>query len=238
MPDLRDVTIVLPAHREEGAIGAVVRRCLSLPDPPREVLVIDDGSSDRTGEEAAGAGARVVRLACNSGKGAALRRGVDEARTNLVVVMDADGQDDPDDVPSLVAELRRGADLVVGSRFLGRFEPGAIQSIDRTGTVGLTRLFNALYGTRLTDVLAGFRAARRDVLSSARLRATGYAIEVDMLAAVLRSGGRIEEVPVRRLARRYGQSGLRRFRDGVIIAATMLRGRVEGSSRNEPLTGE
>lgn len=209
------VTVVLAALDEAANIEAVVRGCLPHVD---EVLVVDDGSADDTAAIARTAGARVVSLSKNRGKGVAVRRGALEASGDVLVFMDADGQDDPEDLPVVLLALDR-ADMVIGSRFLGRFERDAITPLHAWGNRALTRIVNTLFGARLTDTQAGFRAIRRERFLAAGLAATGYDVEVDLVLEVLRSGGTIVEVPVTRRARSTGQSHLRTLRDGTRIAA-------------------
>ena len=209
------VSVVVAALNEAASVGAVVRGCLAHAD---EVIVVDDGSTDGTASIAAEAGARVFTLSCNRGKGVAVRRGAVEAQGDVLVFMDADGQDDPADLPVLLLALER-ADMVIGSRFLGRFERDAINPLHAWGNRALTRMVNALFGARLTDTQAGFRAIGRERFLAAELRATGYDVEVDLVLEVLRGGGRIVEVPVTRRPRGSGQSHLRTVRDGVRIAA-------------------
>ncbi len=218
------VTVVLAALNEAPNVGPVVRGCLAHAD---EVLVVDDGSSDDTADVAAAAGARVVQLSQNRGKGVAVRRGAREARGEVLVFMDADGQDDPADIPAVLAALHDDVDMVVGSRFLGRFERDAIAPLHALGNRALTGLVNGLYGSALTDTQAGFRALRRDRFLGCALDARGYDVEVDLLLELLGTGGRIIEVPVTRRARAHGHSHLRTFRDGARIALRIGRQRLK-----------
>lgn len=223
-------SVLLPAHNEGPVIAELVRRCrAALPDA-REVLVIDDGSRDDTAAEAERAGATVLRRARNGGKGAAVRDGVAAARGELLAFLDADGQDDPADLPRLLDAVAAGADLVVGSRFLGRFEPGAITPVNRLGNQFLTGVVNALYGTRLTDTQAGFRVVSRDAAARCGLSADRYDIEVDLLLRTLRRGGRVVEVPVRRMPRAHGRSGLDSVRDGLRILRRIVALRAAGDA--------
>jgi glycosyltransferase involved in cell wall biosynthesis len=215
-PDRPRITVLVAAYNEAPVIGDVVRKAQAAV-PSGEVLVVDDGSADGTDRTAAAAGARVVRLAANAGKGAAVRRGLAEASGDVIVLIDGDGQDDPSEIPLLLEALRPGIDMVVGSRFLGRFAAGAITPVNHWGNWFLTATINVLFATRLTDTQAGFKAVRADALARVTLRAHRFDIEVDLLLGVLRAGGRVIEVPVRRAARPHGASHLHSIRDGARI---------------------
>jgi glycosyltransferase involved in cell wall biosynthesis len=217
-----NVSVVIPAHNEEGPIGEVVRAALASDSRVAEVLVVDDGSTDGTSTQAELAGARVVRLDSNRGKGNAVRVGCQAAIGEVVVLIDADGQDDPSEIPMLLDALGPDVDMTIGSRFLGEFRPGAITTVNRWGTRLLTFFHNMMFGGKTTDCLAGFRAIRRRMLDRIEITADGYDIEVDMLARILQAGGRIVDVPVSRSAREAGQSGLNNLADGARIFARML----------------
>jgi glycosyltransferase involved in cell wall biosynthesis len=218
-------TAILAALDEAATIGDVVRRCLEHVD---EVVVVDDGSTDDTARVAAAAGARVLRNARNLGKGASLRRAATQARGEVLVTLDADGQDDPADIPTLLTAIEAGAGLVIGSRFRGELRPGAITPVNRLGNLALTAALNLLYGVRLSDTQAGFRAIRRELWQRLPLEASRYEVETEVLVRALQAGARVVEVPVTRSAREHGKSTLHGLRDGTRILACMLRLRLRG----------
>lgn len=228
------VSVVIPAHNEEPTIAEVTRACAESTPGLLEVLVVDDGSTDRTAEVAAAAGARVIRLERNQGKGVALQRGIDHARGEILVFIDADGQDEPTEIPGLLAAFRPGVDLVLASRFMGHFRPGAITRLNYLGTRFIRGAVNLMFGTHVTDPLAGFRAVRARVFDHIRIEARGYDIEVDLLLRIVRSGGGVAEMPAVRSPRPYGASGLSNIRDGSLIlwrALAIRLGSPEQSSR-------
>jgi glycosyltransferase involved in cell wall biosynthesis len=215
------------AYNEAPVIGGVVRQALQAV-PASEVLVVDDGSTDGTQRVAADAGARVLRLDANGGKGAAIRQGLGESRGQVIVLIDGDGQDDPTEIPQLLDALQPDVDLVVGSRFIGRFEPGAITPVNHWGNRFLTSVINLLFSTSLTDTQAGFKAFRAETLRRVSLRAHRFDIEVDLLLGVLRAGGRVVEVPVRRAPRQHGESRLNSLLDGTRILVRIVGRRFGG----------
>jgi glycosyltransferase involved in cell wall biosynthesis len=221
------VSVILAAYDEAGTIEQVVRGCREHTPDLHEVIVVDDRSADQTARLAEQAGARVIRLSTNGGKGVAIRRGIAEASGDIFLFMDADGQDEPREIPILLDAFAPGVDMVVGSRFLGTFGDGAITPLNRLGNQALTEVVNLFFGVRLTDTQAGFRAIRRAAAQRARLSAHRYDIEVDLLLSVLRSGARVVEVPVTRMRRDHGQSHLDSFRDGTRILVRILRKRFD-----------
>lgn len=186
--------------------------------------MVDDGSTDGTAAEARAAGAFVVSLEPNQGKGRALLRGLLEVQGDWALFIDADGQDDPADIPTLVEAARRGADFVSGSRWMGELQPGSISLPNRLGNRVMTGLLNLRHGARITDSQAGFRLIRRDLLD-ADFRSQEYEVETEMLLHALRRGAWVVEVPVTRYPRTGGATDFRRVRNGLRILATILVGR-------------
>lgn len=207
MIDPGQVSIVIPAFDEELGIGPVVERVRALRSWA-EVLVVDDGSRDRTAEVAAAAGARVVRHPYNKGNGAAVKTGIRAARGELVLLMDADGQHDPDDVLRVLEPLDLH-DLVVGAR----------SSKDQTATRALgnwvfTRLASWLTGRPIPDLTSGFRAARRErLLEILHLLPNGFSYPTTSCLALLKAGHNVTFVPIT-AHRRVGKSKIRVLQDG------------------------
>jgi glycosyltransferase involved in cell wall biosynthesis len=189
--------------------------------PGAEVIVVDDGSSDATGERAREAGARVVRHKVNQGKGASLQTGFDAAvaaGADAVVALDADGQHDPAYAPGLLAALG-GADIVVGSR-----------NADRTGMPWLRRATNdvtswwvsRLAGQRIEDSQSGFRAIQAGVLRVIRPESRRFDYESEFLVAAARAGFRVGAAPIPTLYNAPG-SHIHPFRDTIRFVRFVLR---------------
>ena len=222
------VTVLLPAHDEAASIAQVIAGCRDHTPGLLEIVVVDDGSRDGTAAIARRAGARVLRLGCNRGKGAAVAYAMPHLRGEVIVLLDADGQDDPAEIPLLLAALGDDVALVIGSRFLGEFRPGAISAVNRLGTQVIDGLFNLAFSARVSDTQAGFRALRRETMASLKIQARHYDIETDMLCQIVARGGKVVEVPVTRSIRSGGSTDFSRVRDGLRIvrriALTRLRG--------------
>jgi len=216
-------TVLIPAFNEHATIRKTVADVLAVLDESDQVLVIDDGSTDDTAQLAYEAGATVLRLDSNRGKGVALREGFKRADGRYVVTIDADGQDDPSELPLLVLAVENGADLAIGSRFLGRFHPKAISRLNRLATHFFNGLINTLYRARITDSQAGFRCFRRELVEKLVLNSSEYEIETEMLVKALRAGATVVDIPVKRFARGGGATSFSRVRHGLRILATILR---------------
>jgi len=197
-PD-RAVVAVIPAHNEERFIGSVV---LGARHFAHTVVVVDDGSSDRTAQLAADAGAIVVQCPSQQGKARALTMGFSEARrhaADVVVMLDGDAQHDPSEIPRLVTPILDGAaDVVIGSRFLEPARAPGAPGWRRVGQRALTAATNAASGLALTDSQSGFRALSGAVVSQLSLSSRGLAAESEMqfwLSETVPSD-RVLEVPI------------------------------------------
>ena len=213
------VTVVVPARDEAPGLPGVlegVRKALA--GVPHEVLVVDDGSVDGTGDLARKAGARVVRHPFPLGNGAAVKAGIREARGEVVALMDGDGQHDPADLPRLLEALGEDWAMAVGAR--------------ESGQAGLHRaLANRVYcvlasyvsGTRIPDLTSGFRAVRRaDARRFLYMLPNTFSYPSTLTLALLRSGRPVRFVPIRAL-KRAGKSKIRIFKDGSRFFWILLR---------------
>jgi len=203
----RRVLMIAPAYDEEAKIGEVVRRCPR--DIVDEMLVVDDGSTDRTVEVARAAGARVISMGYVAGVGAAIRRGFELARTegfDIVTVIAGNNKDDPGEVTRLLDPICDGAcDFVMGSRFLaGGGYGGDMPAYRKVATRLHPFLVGLLTGRRITESTNGYRAIKTSVLADPRINLgqtwlDQYELEVYLLIRVLKLGYRTCEVPVSKI---------------------------------------
>jgi glycosyltransferase involved in cell wall biosynthesis len=216
------ITAILPAFNEEVAIGSMALRAKQHAD---HVIVIDDGSNDRTSEVARLAGADVIRHPKNLGKGMALRTGFERAGKNgckVVITMDTDGQHDPDDIQKLISPILNGeADIVNGSKYMNGTDKKT-PLYRRFGQKILDRATNLNAGLKITDTQSGFRAFARHTLPAFKFRSNGLAIESEMLMDAANAGFRIKEVNI---DRRYdaGRSSEHPIKHGLKVLANVIR---------------
>lgn len=191
---MREITAILPAFNEEVAIGSIVLRTKQYAD---RVIVIDDGSSDRTADVARLAGAEVIQHSKNRGKGAALKTGFESLNgVDIIVTIDTDGQHDPADIPKLVEPILIGeADIVNGSRYINGSKKDT-PLYRRLGQMVLDKATNMGSGLNVTDSQSGFRAFAAYTKDVFRFEQNGLAIESEMLADAAKAGLRVKEVEI------------------------------------------
>jgi len=217
MADPGSVSIVIPACNEAGAIGEVVS-ALSGAAAWREILVIDDGSTDDTGARAQAAGARVVRHPYNKGNGAAVKTGIRAASGEYVLIIDADGQHQPADALRLTARLGE-YDLVVGARS----KETQAGSTRRWGNAALNWLASFLTERDIPDLTSGFRAARRDgLVEFLPLLPNGFSTPTTTTLAFLKAGYSVAFEPIEAKVR-IGTSKIRLTSDGPKFFLIVLR---------------
>lgn len=212
-----ELTVLIPCLNEEKTVGACVEEALrgiQLSGVDGEVLVVDNGSTDRSVSIAQTSGARVV-LEEQKGYGSALRRGIREAKGRYIVMGDSDGSYDFLRIKDFLPKLHEGYDLVMGNRFTGGIEPGAMRPLHKLGNPILTAALNILFGTRIGDAHCGMRAFNTITARSWDLQTLGMEFASEIVVKAKLHGARITEIPfpLRKDARDKA-SHLRSFRDG------------------------
>ena len=226
------LSIVIPVYNERRTIAEAVRRARSIDLPvDREILIIDDGSTDGTDEiisRLADSTVRVLRQPTNLGKGAALRRGFEESTGDYVIVYDADLEYDPRDWPALLRPALEGeARAVYGSRFTG--ERRNMMFWHWIGNRFLSLVTNVLYNTTISDMETCSKLIEGDLIRSLNLTANRFDIEPEITAKLLRSGVRIYEVPIRYAGREVDEGKKISWRDGFPALWALLKYRFVSS---------
>ncbi|MFA6316911.1 MAG: glycosyltransferase family 2 protein [Elusimicrobiota bacterium] len=229
------VSVIIPAYNEEATVAELVARVLAtrIIGVDLEIVVVDDGSSDLTGEILRGLpGITLVSHPSNRGKGAALKSGLARATGGIVIIQDADLEYDPGDYAALLRPILEGrADAALGSRFAGqrpRFffaDPPAPFFSHYIGNVTITALTNLLYDRRATDYEACLKAFSASALRGLRLESDGFEIDNEIVCRLLRLGLRVVETPVRYAPRSYTDGKKIRWTDGLRMLWTIIRWR-------------
>jgi glycosyltransferase involved in cell wall biosynthesis len=226
LPEL--LSILVPVYNESKTVRQVVERLLEIPLPvAREIIVINDGSTDGTREVLDGIPPvpgilSVIHAAANGGKGSAIRIGLDKARGTILAIQDADLELDPLQIAALVQPIVDGeADVVYGSRFLAGRPPGPWLSI--AANRALTGVTNVLFGGRLTDMETCYKVMRTPIARSLKLESNRFDIEPEITAKLLRQGRRIIERPVRFDPRNRASGKKIGWRDGFHAVAVLVK---------------
>ncbi len=215
------VSVVIPALNEEATIASVVRD-VAVTRIPADIIVVDNGSTDRTAERAREAGARVVNALRGYGRACAAGVAALQSGSDIVVFLDGDGSDCPEFLQQLVDPILAGThDFVIGSRTRGQREPGSMnfQQILSGRLAGW--LMSILYGVRYTD-MCPFRAIRRDAIEKLGMREQTYGWNLEMQMKAARAGLRILEIPVNHRCRAGGESKVSGTLSGTFVAGARI----------------
>jgi glycosyltransferase involved in cell wall biosynthesis len=218
---MSSVSVIIPALDEEEPIAGVVRECLAT-GLPNEVIVVDNGSTDRTAERAHEGGARVVTAPRGYGRACAAGVRALSPECDIVVFLDGDGSDVPAFINQLVDPVASGThDFVIGSRTRGQREPGSmnLQQIFAGRLAG--SIVGLLYGVRYTD-MSPFRAIRRGALERLGMREETYGWNLEMQMKAARDGLRVLEVPVNHRRRAGGESKVSGTFRGTFVAGSRI----------------
>ena len=226
------ISFLIPAFNERATIIEVLDRIEAL-GLDRQLIVVDDGSTDRTSELLEtwrdGKDGVVLLRQENAGKGAAIRAAIPHINGDIAVIQDADMEYDPADVPELIAPIERGvADVVFGSRLSGGRPQRAYLFWHLVGNRFLSLLTGLLYNTTLSDMETGYKAFRTDVLRSLDLRQSDFSIEPEITAKVCKRKLRVYQLPISYYGRTYAEGKKITWRDGFKAVWVLLRVRIRG----------
>jgi glycosyltransferase involved in cell wall biosynthesis len=219
------LSVVMPVYNEKATLEEMVERVLAVP-LRMELIAVDDASSDGSREILARLaekhGFKVLHQDRNRGKGAAVRRGIDEARGDVIVMQDADLEYSPEEFPELIDLIVKGkADAVFGSRFLGRHR--CFLFTHYLANLLLNLITNVLYNTTMTDMETCHKAVRADLLKSLPLRSDRFGIEPEITAKLFKRGARVYEVPITYEGRDYAEGKKITWRDGFPALWALLK---------------
>src|SRR3954470_1637649 len=240
MPDAPVLSVIVPCYNERATVAELLRRVREVPID-KEIIVIDDRSTDGSRDAVANLAQqwpaiRHMLQDVNQGKGAAIRRGIEEARGDIVLIQDADLEYDPEEYPKLIQPILDGhADVVFGSRFEG-YPRRVMLYWHRLGNNFLTHLSNALTNLDLTDMETCYQVFRREVIQSIAIHSNRFGFEPEITAKVAKRGYRIYEVPISYYGRDYWEGKKINWRDGFSAIWTIFRYGLFDDPSNEPAT--
>ena len=214
-------TVVIPAYNEEKAIVLTIEEVKNVVNEEYEILVVDDGSEDKTYELARKCDVKVIRHKKNKGKAAAIRTGIENALGEIVVTIDADCTYEANAIPKLVELVENGVDLAIGSRFLGHIE--GMKFLNKFGNKIFSGLITLFTGQKITDAQSGLRAFRKDLFYRLAIQARGLDLETEMTARAVKEGYIVKEIPIK-YRERIGKSKLRPFADGYRMLKAVFKG--------------
>ncbi len=225
------LSVIIPVYNEELTIGNIIDRvkvAVKQIGLKNEIIVVDDCSYDKSLEIAKKHNAQIYTLKRHLGKGYALRAGFAKAKGDVIVTIDSDGSHRPEELPLVLAPiLQDRADLVIGSRYLNQKNVAA-RKLNAFGVKLFNSFIELLTGVAITDSQSGYRAMKREVMKSQKLKSGGYEIESEMLVKTAKNGFRITEVPISFEQRTYGRSGVDPIVDGFKILLSIVSAYMKG----------
>lgn len=226
---MKKLSIVIPVYNEEATISSALESVLAakVPGWNMEIIVVDDGSSDGTGNVLTQWEKKVsvIRKQKNEGKGSALKLGFARATGDIILVQDADLEYSPKDYPTLLSPFENThVDIVYGSRFLGSHL--STMFVYELGNKFVTLITNILYNTNITDMETGFKVFRKEVIKDIDISSKQFDVEPELTAKVLKKGYQIYEVPISYFGRTFAEGKKLTWRDGVMAFWTLVKFRI------------
>jgi glycosyltransferase involved in cell wall biosynthesis len=215
------ISFLIPAYNEEPTIGKVLEKVLNLPFDEREVIVVDDASTDRTSKIVDGFQSqfdciKLFRQSVNGGKTSAIARAIEAATGDILIIQDADLEYDPDEIPDIVAPIQEDvADVVYGSRFLVKRASRVLYFYHYLANKSLTFFSNFLTNRNMSDIETCYKAFRKEVIKPIRLTSSGFGMEVELTAMICKTKARTYEVPISYYGRTYEEGKKIGLKDGI-----------------------
>jgi glycosyltransferase involved in cell wall biosynthesis len=215
------LSVLIPVYNEERTVSEILTRVLALGPVVKEIVVVDDGSKDRTAEivRERAAGEPKIRFhqaPKNQGKTAAIKQALELATGEIIIIQDADLEYDPAEIPDVIGPILAGvADAVYGSRFLVRKAARVLYFYHYLANTGLTFLSNLLTNRNMSDIETGYKAFRAEVIKPLNLTSKGFGMEVEITALLCKTHARTYEVPISYYGRPYEEGKKIGFMDGV-----------------------
>lgn len=222
---MKVLSIIIPVYNEEATVGEVLRRvfAVKLGDWKKQIIVVDDGSTDKTSDRLAAWNKKctVILQLHNKGKGAAVVAGLERAVGEVILIQDADLEYSPADYPKLLEPFAdHRVTVVYGSRFLGPHL--STMYLYALGNKFVTWVTNILFNTNITDMETGYKVFRRSVVEGITIHAKRFDFEPEFTAKILKSGHQIYEVPISYFGRKFSEGKKLTWRDGVVALGTLL----------------
>jgi len=225
------LSVIIPVFNEELTVGNVIDRvkvAMKRIGLPYEIIVVDDHSYDKSREVVREHNSKLYSLKQHMGKGYGLRAGFAKTKGDIIITIDSDGSHRPEELSRVIAPvLSDQADLVIGSRYLNQ-KNVATRKLNAFGVRIFNLLIQLLTGTAITDSQSGYRAMKRQVLNTQKLKSGGYEIESEMLVKAAKKGFRVAEVPISFEQRTYGRSGVDPLFDGSKILLSIVLAYMKG----------
>jgi len=222
--DSLTVSVIIPAYNEEKNVENVISGTITVMEQlnlPYEIILVDDGSTDKTGLIASLFKVTVLTNKKNLGKGYSLKKALQYAHGDVIVTIDSDGEHKPKEIAPLLQEVLNGIDVAAGSRFMNN-QSSVTTKLNQIGNHLFNLVIMSLTGKHVTDSQTGFRVIKRDVLNKLNLQSDGYEIETEITVKSLKNGFTLKELPITVERRKFGASKLKLISDGKRILKTIL----------------
>jgi glycosyltransferase involved in cell wall biosynthesis len=215
------LSVLIPVYNEEKTVAEIITRVLALGPVVKEIVIVDDGSTDRTAEVVRARAATEPKILFhqapkNQGKTAAIKTALELATGEILIIQDADLEYDPAEIPDVIGPILAGqADVVYGSRFLVRKAARVLYFYHYLANTGLTFLSNMLTNRNMSDIETGYKAFRAEVIKPLNMTSKGFGMEVEITALLCKTHARTYEVPISYYGRPYEEGKKIGFMDGV-----------------------